>query len=126
MVQLRLSRETGNGWYFTLPGVGIIVTIINDSLQEAGVDPNDVVLNFHHGNRGNYIDVMYPTPHTYLFNGFQLEDGEISFRIGKDQWSDDAVREFPLANPDLAKEIAKCVLERAKTHKATRKKLNSA
>lgn len=126
MDQLKLSRETGNGWYFTLPGVGIIVEIINEAIQKAGANPNDVVLKFTHGNNGNFIDIMYPTPHTYLLSSFRLEGELIKFSVGQDRWSKFDRREFPVADPNIAASIANSIKDRAKSHKATRQALNSA
>lgn len=125
MDQLKLSRETGHGWYFTLTGVGITVELLKEAIQKAGANPNDVVLLFNHGTGGNYIDVMYPTPHTCLFSSFKLESELIKFCMGKSTWDHKDKREFPLADPNITSLVAGCIKERAKSHKATRQALNS-
>ena len=122
-MSLKLYRETGNGEYITLAGAGIIIELIHDAIQTVGADPNDVVLRFTDGNRGSSIDVMFPTPHTYLFKTTHIRNGEIRFELPSPSEMDEKYN-IPLANPDVASEIADAIRKRAKKHRKTRIALN--
>lgn len=124
MARLKLSLETGNGEYHTLAGVGIISDILEQAMTEVGADSSDVVLRFRDGNLGARVDIMYPTPHTMLFEGVKIENGHLTFHLGRAKWlAREPSHRVPLADPDIAKEIAKIIQEKAKTHKRLRKAL---
>jgi hypothetical protein len=116
---------TGNGEYLTLAGAGIIIDLLHEAIKEVNVDPSEVVLRVKDGALGARVDVMYPTPHTFLFEGVEVDGEKLMFYLGKSQWHhNDNLMSLPLADPDIAKALAKAICERAKKHKKTREALN--
>lgn len=120
---LRLSRTTGCGEFLTLAGAGIIIDLISQAINQVRADPNDVVLRIHDGSRGATIDVMFPTPHTFLFDGVHINKGNICF-ISGGRSQENREYELPLANPDVVGELVKVIEIRAKTHRKTKAALN--
>ena len=123
---LKLYRHSAKGEYLTLAGAGIIIDLIHQAIQEVGADPNDVVLRVKDGGQGAAIDVMYPTPHTFLFDMVHIEGENLLFVLGGGWSKEENAYSLPLANPGLVKELAEIILKRAKTHKKTRVAINSA
>lgn len=127
MRQLKLSLATKSGEFHTLAGVGIMVDLLHQAVEQVGADPSEVVLRFKDGSKGAEIDVMYPTPHTFLFSGVKIEDGHIVFNLGRTVWLsiNNEQKKLPLADPNLPKMLGDMIKTRAKGHRKTKSALDS-
>ena len=129
-MSLKLYRETGKGGYLTLAGAGIIIQVIGDAAFEAGADPSDVVLKVRDGSMGAVIDIMFPTPHTFLFDGVHIDNRDgadfLVFVLGgnNSRTREDQRYALPLANPNIVSELAEVIKVRAKQHRKTRAALD--
>jgi hypothetical protein len=127
---LKLYRETGKGGYLTLAGAGIMLQVVREAILEAGADPSDVVLKVRDGSMGAVIDIMFPTPHTFLFDGLHIgnKDGAdfLAFVLGgnNSRTTEDKHYAIPLANPNIVQELVKAIQTRAKKHRKTRTALD--
>ena len=120
---LNLYRETGHGEYLTLAGAGIMIDLIAQAILKVGADPNDVVLRVRDGRNGAAIDVMFPTPHTYLFDSVHIHEGNICFVLGNG-WKEENAYALPLANPDIVDKLVEAIQRRAKKHRKTKSMIN--
>lgn len=82
---IELTRETGNGQYYTLTGMGILIELISEAINISGVGPADVFVRFQKSN--TRFDVMFPTPHTILFENCSIEEDKFDFRLGAWKWN---------------------------------------
>ena len=120
---LKLTRETGNGEYLTLSGAGIMIDLIAQAIIKVGADPNDVVLRINDGSRGASINVMFPTPHTFLFDMVHISEGNLCFVLGG-QWKEENAYALPLADPDIVDKIVAVIKKRASKHRKTKSMIN--
>lgn len=129
-MSLKLYRETGAGHYLTLAGAGIILQLTQEAILEAGADPSDVVIKVRDGSIGAVIDIMFPTPHTFLFDGVDIrhKDGAdfLTFVLGgnNSRTTEDKHYSLPLADPNIVQELVKAIHVRAKKHRKTKAALN--
>jgi hypothetical protein len=122
---LKLYQATGNGQFLTLAGVGIMIDFVHKAIEKVGADPNDVVLRLHDGSRGASVDIMFPTPHTFLFDSLHIDKGNLCFTIGGIRTGmEENNYELPLANPSIVDELVNAILKRAKKHRKTKSALN--
>jgi hypothetical protein len=123
MNKLELTRQTGNGTYYTLTGMGIIIELIKDAMETCGADPADVFIKFQ--KSVDAFNVTFPTPHAIIFSHCQIKDGKFVFFIGKHNgWNKDGYyRELYLADPNFVQQLGKYLSEKARAHKATKKAL---
>lgn len=124
-MNLLLYQETNKGKYLTLTGAGIIIDLLHRAIKQAGADPSQVVVRIHDGSLGATIDMMYPTPHTYLFERVQIYQGELTFYLGGAANNPELVK-VPLANPDIVEEIVNIINIRAKNHRKTRSAIKNS
>lgn len=125
-MSLRLYSATGNGEFLTLAGARILMDIIEEAVLEAGANPSDVIVKIRDGHMGAVVDIMFPTPHTFLFDSVHISEGNMEFVLGNlnSRTTDEQRYSLPLANPNISSELAEIIKLRAKKHRKTRSALN--
>ena len=125
-MSLKLYRATGNGHFLTLACTRILMDIVEEAILEVGVNPSDVIIKIRDGHMGAVIDIMFPTPHTFLFDGLHIKDEHVRFVLGNNntRTTEDQRYSIPIANPNVVDEIVKAIKMRAKNHRKTRSAIN--